>query len=168
MHTHSKLKYLLLVGVLLIGIGVFWFFYFGPTAEIKKLDIRKFQGTLVGISADLVSARGVFVSLNPLPKKLQGQHELLFRVDSITEFKKLEITFPTFQSIRDSGTTTAVFDFDELPQTISVGSLEDLKKYVLNDEISIEVEFAKPIGNFKDAVASLFFYEVRIRPDENQ
>jgi hypothetical protein len=129
--------------------------YMAARFEAKKMDVRKFTGTIKSIDQDVIVLRGTFYPLpSPVPEKFQGERDLTFRIDERTRFQGV------LTSVPDLGNATGTFTFkpNALPRKEGPGSLQELKSLSGRGTTRIEVTFPYSILQRPDPVAELVVY----------
>jgi hypothetical protein len=123
--------------------------------EAKKMDVRKFTGTIKSMDGDTIILRGAFYPLPSLvPEKFQGERDLVFHVDESTRFHGV------LTSVPDLGNATGTFTFkpNELPKKEGPGSLQELRSLSGKGITRLEVTFPYSILQRPDPVAELVIY----------
>lgn len=123
--------------------------------EAKKMDVRKFTGTIKSIEDDTIVLRGTFYPLpSPVPEKYKGERDLAFHVDERTQFHGILTSVPDF----GNATGTFALKPNQLPKKEGPGSLQELRSLSGKGITMIEVTFPYPILERPDPVAQLVIY----------
>lgn len=154
--------FIFIIVLLVVGYKAFYI-----KQDVSPINLSTFNGELISIDNDKITLRGMFVSSSTLPENLQGQQELVFRVDKSTQYRKLEIKMPSYESLRAKGKTSGSYEISDLPRVEGVSSIEELKSFIKRGDVYLQVNFPYSIYNKKNPTASFIFFQVLIEPTKN-
>lgn len=153
----SKIFIILGLTILLLVVGFYVFYYVSQKPDVY--NISKFNGEIVSIEGNKVTLYGMFIASSTLPVNYKEKQEFSFLVDESTEYQKLEIIMPSYESLRATGKTSATYNLEDLPKNHVAGSLSDLEKYVSQKGIFVEASFSSSVYNKTNPKASMVYYQ---------
>ncbi len=156
-----KLNLLVLVLVIVaLGIGSSYLY----KGVKQQYDIRRFVGVLSKVENNTITVNGFFnIPNKALPKELSSAREFKFAVNDTTQFHRITIQAPTFDEIKKAGGQMN-YSLEDRPQKEITGSLADLAKYSVDDQIRVEVEFNSSIVKVQNPIAAVVTYKIVILP----
>lgn len=134
-------------------------------SEQADLTGFKFKGQLVSIEGDIIKIKGFFTS-SSTPLELRGETTYSFRIDSGTNFRKLQIQMPSYESLRNSGKENTPYNIKDLPREELPGSLEDLKSSSSKGFLLVEGIFVNSTFETKNPIAAEVFYQLLLTPPD--
>lgn len=148
--------------IILFAIAAIYYYYL--YLNRPGIDIRGFSGNITVIENNTVTLHGGFYGPQEnIPEDLRSARDFSFKIDRKTEFKKIDIRWPTWEELATQG-TSGNFKVQDLPRTESGGSFDDLVNLFSSLDtgrtIYLEVGFPASIYDSRSPTASSVLYQV--------
>ena len=167
------IKNILIVVVVIAIILLGMFGLKSDNADEVSVNIFEFSGRVESVEGDIIALEGAYSgpftgTSEVVSDDIFSVRSFSFKVDSNTQFEKVERKLPDFPDLGENGSHSESFSLEDLPKTESVGSLADLNNSLSGSTVTIEVKFLDSIYGVDNPVASSVLYRVLTRPSTRE